>query len=98
MPAEAILIDYPTFVPIILLTLGALYFNFIFARRYSHFHWNLFMIAVGLLAIGFVVRLLNIYYAHIGVEIVMAAVFAFSAVVFAFTSYVAVVGDKSWRL
>jgi len=94
---DTLLINYPVFIPIILLTLGALYFNYVIIRNYAHFHWNLFMIALGLLAVGFLLWLLGAFYPHESVSIIVHAVIALSAMLFAFTAYVANVSDKKWR-
>ena len=94
MAIDALMFRYPGFFPTILLLLGVLYFNFLLMRKHSHFHWNLFMIAGGLLAIGFLAELLSVLYSYGYAELIMHASTALSAVMFGFTAYVAVKENK----
>jgi len=97
MVTETLVINYPTFFPLILLIAGTLYFNFILIRDYSHSHWNLFIVGVGLLAISFLAWLFTFFYAHVMIVLVVRGVTALSAVVFAITAYIAAKGDKEWH-
>ena len=94
MAIDTIVLNYPTFFPIILLVFGTLYFNYKLIRNYSHFHWNLFMVAVGLLAISFLMWLLTFFYTHDIITITVRGVTALSAVLFAVTAYIATKSDK----
>lgn len=89
MVIESLLLKYPTFWPLILLSLGALYFNYTLIRNYAHFHWNLFMVALGLMAAAFVIRLLNLFYTYDEVEIINAVLIGAAAILFAITANVA---------
>ena len=97
MTLEFILISYPNIIPLILLMLGAIYYNYLLMRYYSHFHWNLFMMSLGLLTAVFFVRLLNIFFPYGYIELIMNGAIALSALLFAFTAYVATVSDTKWR-
>lgn len=94
MTIEIIALNYPTFFPVMVVTLGALYFNYVLIRNSSHFHWNIFMMAIGLLAVGFSLWLLTFFYPYDAVEIMVRAVVALSAVLFAISAYIATKSDK----
>lgn len=94
---EALTLEHPAFVPSLLLILGTVYFNYKLTRNYPHFHWNLFMIALGLLGISFLIKSVDFIYSSGNVGFLAGSSAALSAILFAFTAYIATESDKKWR-
>ena len=97
MVIDALVMRYPTFALLVLLSAGIIYFTYGIARNYAHFHWNLFLIATGLMGAGFLIGVLRYFYPYGLATMAAATLTALSAVTFAFTAYVASVSDKKWR-
>ncbi len=94
---EALILENPAFMPSLLLIIGTVYFNYKLIRNYPHFHWNLFMIATGLLGISFLIESVDFIYSGGTAGVLAGSSAAMSAVLFAFTAYIATGSDKKWH-
>ena len=87
MVYDVIMVKYPHILPLALLILGTLCYNFMLIRKGKKTIWNFFMIATAVLGMGYLAEFAGFVYGNENAAKASLPIIAFAAVIYLATIY-----------